>query len=229
MATQYGFGKIVTDGIVLCLDASDKNSYPGTGTSWFDVSGNSNTGTLTNGPTFNSGNGGSIVFDGSNDYVVANRPSQLVTNGAITICMWVKWTTTGTTQSTIQALIDNNHTTGQGFIIQDRPDLSGRPLSFGTLAGAGVYSTSQIGNGTWRHVTGTNNQTTSILYVDAVFNASVSEAGLSTVQSNVSIGRAEGFGRYLSGNIALVQLYNRALSASEVLQNYNATKSRFNL
>jgi len=59
---------IVTDGLVLALDAADKNSYPGSGTTWNDLAG-SNNGTLTNGPTFDSGNGGSIVFDGVDDYV----------------------------------------------------------------------------------------------------------------------------------------------------------------
>ena len=61
--------KIVTNGLVLYLDAANKKSYPGSGTTWTDLSGNNNTGTLTNGPTFDSNNGGSIVFDGTNDYV----------------------------------------------------------------------------------------------------------------------------------------------------------------
>ena len=69
MATEYANGKIVTNGLVLSLDAADRNSYPGTGTTWRDMSGNGNNGTLTDGPTFNSNNGGSIVFDGTNDYV----------------------------------------------------------------------------------------------------------------------------------------------------------------
>ena len=60
--------RIVTDGLVFCVDAGDKMSYPGAGTTWTDLSKNRNNGTLTNGPTFNSANGGSIVFDGTNDY-----------------------------------------------------------------------------------------------------------------------------------------------------------------
>ena len=60
---------IIQDGLVFEVDASDRNSYPTTGTTWFDLSGNRNNGTLTNGPTFNSANGGSIVFDGTNDFV----------------------------------------------------------------------------------------------------------------------------------------------------------------
>ena len=60
--------RIVTNGLVLCLDASDRNSYPGSGTTWYDVSNNGNHATLTNGPTFSTSNGGIFTFDGSNDY-----------------------------------------------------------------------------------------------------------------------------------------------------------------
>ena len=68
MSTKYS-PKIVTDGLVLCLDAANSKSYPGSGTSWNDLSRNNNTGTLTNGPTYTSSFGGSSVFDGTNDYV----------------------------------------------------------------------------------------------------------------------------------------------------------------
>ena len=61
--------RIVTDGLVLLLDAGNTKSYPGTGTTWTDISRNGNNGTLTNGPTFDSANGGSLVFDGVDDYV----------------------------------------------------------------------------------------------------------------------------------------------------------------
>ena len=68
MALGHG-PTVVTNGLVLALDAADRNSYPGSGTAWTDISGRGNTGTLTNGPTYSSANGGSIVFDGTNDYV----------------------------------------------------------------------------------------------------------------------------------------------------------------
>ena len=73
--------RIVTSGLVLALDAADRNSYPGSGTTWTDLSGNANNGTLTNGPTFNSANGGSIVFDGTNDFeAVLERVRRWVKN-----------------------------------------------------------------------------------------------------------------------------------------------------
>lgn len=225
---------IVTNGLVLCLDAANRRSYPGTGTTWTDLSGNGNNGTLTNGPTFSAANGGSIVFDGSNDYILAARPNSIVTGGSITIALWAKWTTTGTTTSTIQALVDNNHSNSpiQGFVIQDRPDLS-KCLTFSVQPTSnGAQSTFQVGNGIWHYIVGTNDQTTSKLYIDGILNAQIAEAGLATVQTNISIGYWQGLvysspGRYINGNISNVYVYNRALTTNEVRQNYNATRGRF--
>lgn len=81
-------GPIVTDGLVLCLDAANPKSYPGSGTAWMDLSGNGNNGTLTNGPTYNSGNKGSIVFDGVNDYVRTNYQLQQLTFNQFSVSSW---------------------------------------------------------------------------------------------------------------------------------------------
>ena len=88
MATLYS-PKIVTDGLVLCLDAGNNKSYPSSGTAWNDLSGNNNNGTLTNGPTFTGSFGGSIVFDGTNDYVDLGNISQLKPTTQITVSAWV--------------------------------------------------------------------------------------------------------------------------------------------
>ena len=99
---------IITQGLVLALDAADRNSYPGSGTTWTDLSGNGNTGTLTNGPTYNSANGGSIVFDGSNDYVNFSYNSSLNIGGLnITLSSWVRPT----------SLVNLN--AGGGIIVRD--------------------------------------------------------------------------------------------------------------
>ena len=88
--------KTITNGLVLYLDAANKKSYPGSGATWTDLSGNSNTGTLTNGPTFSAANMGSILFDGTNDYVdCGNNSSLQITQG--TISAWVKSTTNDST------------------------------------------------------------------------------------------------------------------------------------
>jgi hypothetical protein len=175
--------------------------------------------------------GGSIVFDGTNDYVLINRPSQITTGGSITVSLWAKWTTVGTTISTIQTLVDNNHSGSpvQGFIIQDRPDLN-KLLQFAVQPNTnGSISTFQVGNGTWKHITGTYVTGSNRLYIDGSFNASTTaEPSMSTVQPYISLGYWQFTpSRYMNGNIANVQIYNRALSPFEVYQNYNSTKGRF--
>ena len=223
----------VTSGLVLELDAGNIKSYPTTGTTWFDKSGNANNGTLVNGPTFNTGSLGSIVFDGTNDFVNITRPSQIITSGSISVSMWVRWTTTGTTIGTIQALIDNNHSGSpiQGFTIQDRPDLS-KKIQWGVYPNTnGATSSFQVGDGTWRYIVGTYESGSTKLYINGSLDGfSTSEPNMATVQPNITLGKWQfGDSRYLNGNIALTQIYNRALSADEVLQNYNATKTRFGL
>jgi formylglycine-generating enzyme required for sulfatase activity len=222
---------IITNGLVLWLDAGITPSYPGTGTTWTDLSGNRNDGILTNGPTYNSSNGGLISFNGTNQYVIFTRPNSIVTAGQITISLWAKWVTTGSTISSIQALIDNNHSSSplQGFIIQDRPDLSKFLTWSVNPNGNGCVSTFVVGNGSWRHIVGTNDGSTSRLYIDGTLNASFSES-MTTVQPNISLGYWQySPSRYLNGNIAQVTIYNRALSAAEVLQYFNAQKARFGL
>ena len=222
--------KITTDGLVLCLDAAISKSYPGSGTTWYDLSTSKNNGTLTNGPTFTNSNNGILNFDGVNDYVIFTRPSSIITGGSISVSIWAKWITTGTTTSTIQALIDNNHSNSplQGFVLQDRPDLS-KKLTFSSSPNqTGVASTFQVGDGIWRHIVGTNDTSTSKLYIDGVLNNSLSQSGLATVQPNISIGYWQmGSGRYLNGKVAHVSIYSRALTSLEIQQNYNATRGRF--
>jgi len=218
--------------LVLALDAANRKSYPGSGTTWTDLSGNGNNGTLVNGPTYNSANSGSIVFAGDNDYVIATRPSSLVAGGPISVSLWAKWITTGTTISTIQVLVDNNHSSSpvQGFVLQDRPDLS-KSIQFGSnITSNGATSTFQVGDGTWHHIVGTNDQTTTKLYIDGSLNAQISQGGLGTVQPNISVGYWQFTpGRYLNGNVAQVSIYNRALSAAEISQNFNAFRGRFGI
>ena len=100
MAVQYSFGKIVTDGLVLALDAADRNSYVSGSTTWRDVSGNNNSGSLVNGPTFSSGNGGSIVFDGVDDFIEFGDILDLGIN-SMTVNQWLYFSNNNTTQITL--------------------------------------------------------------------------------------------------------------------------------
>ena len=126
----FGNGpRIVTNGLVLSLDAADRNSYPGSGTTWRDMSGNGNNGTLTNGPTFSSANGGSIVFDGTNDYATTNYIPLFVNDFCISF--WVKFNTYQTYQNPVSSANDGNAV--QGFWIE-----------FGTARGFTLYNNTSL-------------------------------------------------------------------------------------
>ena len=94
MSLGHG-ASIVRNGLVLYLDAANPKSYPGSGTTWKDLSGNGNNGTLVNGPTFNSANGGSIVFDGTNDYVITTNLLNPTTNPNESVFVWFNPTAAG--------------------------------------------------------------------------------------------------------------------------------------
>ena len=216
MATQYAFGKIVTDGLVLALNAADPNSYPGSGTTWRDMSGNGNNGTLTNGPTFNSGNGGSIVFDGVDDYVTGSfnqNPTQF------TINVWVNLITNNTVGA---GIVSTNGTgeTGTSFIfIQMGGGV--KPFQFNTVANTVAPTLN-----TWYMVTGVQTATQQSLYINnSLINTSTASGSLGT---NYVVSRRWD-GLYLNARIGSVQIYNRALTQAEITQNYNAQKSRFGL
>jgi hypothetical protein len=167
-----------------------------------------------------------IEFDGIDDYITITKPSALVNQ--ISVCLWAQWITIGTTISTIQVLVDNNHSNGpnRGFIIQDRPDLSGH-LTFSTNPSTpGVQSTIIVGDGTLHHICGCNDGTNSILYIDGNLNASTPEIPNNNYQPNVSFGHWLGGSRYLNGKLDNVRIYNRALSAVEVEALYKSGKKR---
>ena len=219
--------KIVTDGLVLCLDAADRNSYPGTGSTWGDLSGNGNNGTfgaLTAAPTFSSSNGGCIVFDGDNDYIDCGNVS--FSSNAFSLEVIFKWDDYNT--SNISFLVAGNnealeiHTrspNGLRFIPYDYPD-------------NGFLDVNNIIDPGINHVIFTANQsTTSKAYKDGqLFGTSSTTSSLTLSSSqSVTIGRRTSGIYYFDGNVYLVRIYNKVLSPYEALQNYEATKGRFGL
>jgi hypothetical protein len=210
------YGGIVTNGLVLDLDAAKKDSYPGTGTAWNDISGNRNNGTLTNGPTFSSNNGGSIVFDGVDDYTTGSfnqNPTQF------TINVWVNLITNNTVGA---GIVSTNGTgeTGTSFIfIQMGGGV--KPFQFNTVANTVAPTLN-----TWYMVTGVQTATQQSLYINnSLINTSTASGSLGT---NYVVSRRWD-GLYLNARIGSVQIYNRALSAAEITQNYNALKGRYGL
>jgi hypothetical protein len=218
-------GKIVTDNLALCYDFSNTKCYSGSGSSMTNLGRNGSDGTLVGSPTFSAANGGILTLNGTSQYISLNIPASLVTGGAISIGMFVKWTTS----AGIQTLIDNNHSaTPQGFVVMDRGDLGGTPTSFYTVASlASTDTTVALGNGQWVYIMCTNDQVNSRIYINSVHNAVVARTGISTVQPTVTIGYWQGGSRYLNGSIGSVQIYNRALTQIEINQNYDVLKRRF--
>jgi hypothetical protein len=216
----------------LCLDAANTKSYPGSGTSWVDLSGNGNNGTLTNGPTFNSANSGSIVFDGSNDYVDFYAPNL---NTIATVEMWCK-IGAGYSSSTGKMFFGwYRHSVwcGSGNLGYNTSNGDVYGISSSTVSSLGLVDN-------WKHyvfemradVSYTNNK----IYINAT-PQTLSQL-LATENSgwrnfNGGAGRIAAWSFDINYcmpmNCASFRVYNRILSPAEILQNYNATKGRFRL
>jgi hypothetical protein len=248
MAFSYGWRgpNIVKNGLVLYLDAGSPNSfYPLTaGTTWKDISGNTNNGTLTNGPTYNSGNGGSIVFDGVDDYVnCGNISSLILSNNQFTANYWVRMAGSNrgdlfniknfnASQDDVSFFIDTNNKLYAYFKVQGVLTNNGPSVQDRASVSTTVFSRNTIYNITF----GKDASQKIFMYVNGVldnntYNTTTDVATVSTtpfwIASNKTGATTPTLG--WNGNIYNVQVYNRALSSTEILQNYNATKTRFGL
>jgi len=245
--------QISLNGLVLCLDAANSKSYPGSGTTWTDLSGNGNTGTLTNGPTYNSANGGVIVLDGSNDYVSIS-PSGYDLGVNFTVQLWTKiirfgggpFTPPGT--ATRATLISNSYpySSNQGFVFiatsQSGPSFNPTPGTerfFISIGQDQFGATSSIGSlssyvNSWVNLSVVVNGTNPIkLYINGIEPAYASQSSgpssLSYTGGPFLIGARSITEEFLQGSISQVSIYNRALTAAEIAQNYNALRSRYGL
>ena len=233
MAVDYQY-RIVRDGLVLCLDAGNTKSYPGTGTTWFDRSGNGYNGTLVNGPTFSSANGGSIFFDSIDDYV--SYGTLLNIGNTFTLNFYIKPTT-----RTRQTIFSNGYpySANKGFFMccpgNNPTDMF---LSLGQDQKIAISSTGAITNNVIQMVTAVANGSSSLikLYKNGVEVSSYSlqtDANITlqydtgvfvTGQRNTGVGVDT-----LNSNVYNLSIYNRALSQTEITQNFNATRGRFGI
>ena len=223
MATQFAFGKIATDGLVLALDAADRNSYVSGSTIWRDLSPNGYTGTLSNGPTFSSNNGGVIVFDGADDRcVISNTIPSLST---FTIEFFLN---TAVVDGTQNIFLDQNTSLRYEVTTTNKFNIhlgNGSTWAFTTDS-----SNTVVVANTWYHTAWTWNGSLSIIYVNGILDASYSHSASSSGTGDITLAQYfSGTSYAWSGRIGSVKIYNRALSAAEILQNYNAQKSRFGL
>ena len=218
---------IVQNGLVLNLDAAVDASYDG-GTTWRDLEGDNN-GTLTNGPTFDKTNGGSIVFDGSDDYIQSSVLTSLVTgNGTFNI--WLKWTAEVFAMFHIKSGYGGgNYTNGEYWGVYANHAV-GTYLRFHSGAG---YGTSNINlgltSGDWCNITITYNGSggSGKVYANGSFISNASWTAFNTPDGDIRFGSGGYASVNYSGQYGLINMYDRELSAAEVLQNYNATRHRF--
>ena len=215
---------IITDGLVLNLDASNTLSYPGTGTDWFDLTSNNNDGVLLNGASYVTDGGGSISFDGVNDYVRIPK----ITNNVYSLNIWYKM---GINDGTYGYLGGND--SNKGFAISEGGSYGG--LSYGEFY---YYDSKQP------HSLGFISSTTEWVNVSTIIDTTLNNIKvycngvlisnntvnlLSTDITLIGVYYSGAYYNYLNGKIGSYNIYNRTLTDSEVLQNYNATKDRFGL
>ena len=228
--------KIVTDGLIFYVDAANPKSYAGVGTVWSDMSKNSNDGTLTNGPTFDSDNGGSIVFDGSNDYVSHGDVLNFERTDSFSIDVWTKLDSISTTQILVAKWINKGYeifflnpgkigwtlANTEGGVNQIRVDSSNNAVSVGEIFNLCVtYDGSSSTSGMKIYKNG------SLLSASSIYNNL--NSSISLVDEFRLGANSSGSPLPLNGNIFNTKIYNKELMDDEVFQNYNALKTRFGL
>ena len=226
--------RIVTDGLVLALDAANPLSYPGTGTTWSDLSGKGNNGSLINGVSFSGQNGGTLVFDGTDDFVNCGNASSFNILRTVTMELWFKVNGFGSPWTNVFGKMnadgDSSTRCYTAFIN------SAGYVHFVTADSTSqehLDSTNFISTGVWYHWMGVINRNTGGLeqYVNGTLNSTggVRTTDIVTNSDPVRVGYAGGYYQRYNGTVSVAKIYNRALSSTEVQQNYQALKTRFGL
>ena len=227
--------KIVEDGLIFCVDAANKKSYPRTGTVWTDLTANKNNGTLTNMTNnFSTDGAGSLTLDGTNEYI----KSDLVlgdANTSFTLSVWIKLTSLNGSNSLV---VFSNYgltaTTPLYAVVANNANPTSVRLDVRSSTNVLVQS-SYIDipdNTTFNYMTIVRDSSNDLLYL-YVNNTSTSVGFLgsydmrSTGSNNGSIFVGKHLNTYVEGSTSSITAYNRALSAEEIKRNYNATKWRF--
>ena len=221
---------IVKDGLVLHIDAGNNLSYPGIGTTASNIAGVGVTGILTNGVGFGVSSGGSFIFDGTNDYINCGNDSSLSALGGttnITASAWVYYTAYGGGGNTYSVI------TVKGppwtWLLENPSNYFTFRITAGGADVNVVDASTHLLN-TWYYVVGTYDGSAMRIYVNGVLKTARSQAGtLGTNSETAKIGTYQGTNYNLTGRIANVSIYNKTLSSTEILQNYNALKGRYGL
>ena len=222
MGILVGEKKIVGKGLVFCVDAKNKQSYTGSGTAWNDLIG-SNNGTLTNGTAYNAN--GYMTFDGTNDFSTHGNDSSVQFTNNFSAEIWVR-----------------PHAINQDTTIFSRDNGSNRQWWIFLQNNESIwFSVEDVGNAqsptslytanTWFHICGTYNGSSVINYVNGTARTTTNSVSgnVNSGTAALNIGNRDNNDRHLDGDVGCARLYNRALSAAEVLQNFNAQRARFGI
>jgi hypothetical protein len=215
---------IVRRGLVTYLDASSTNSYPGTGTGWYDLTGYLRNGTLVNSPTYSSDNGGNIALNGSNQCV---QLGTFFTYNNFTISLWVS---AGGSQVQYADIIDNNHSGTQNLVCQQNSNNLNQ-YAFDVI-GSSTYSSTgffTLSTNTWTLLTFTFDGSVVRGYLNASLFGTGGSMTPNWVSPNLRLGQWGGGGRNWNGKYGNFMIYDRPLTVTEILQNYNTQKGRFGL
>ena len=215
----------VTAGLVLNLDAGNAASYPGSGTAWTDLSGNGRNGTLTGGPTYSSADGGSIVFDGTNDFV---QCSGSLTATAATFVIWMR---RNGPQDDFDGIIYSRSANATGLSFFGTTN----KISYTWNNAVNTYTWDSgltIPDLTWCMVAVSVTSTSATAYLcqsGGITSATNTVSHTSTVLDDVKLAQDDLGGRFFNGRISVAMIYDRALSADEITQNFNALRGRYGL
>jgi len=231
---------IIEDGLVLCLDAANINSYPKSGATWSDLAGNGNHGALQNMENnFDAGNKRSLTFDGSNEKV--NCGTFLSdAQDALSICVWFKpsYVPSGSQSSfrLVSRFVGTGNTAGKVILDTNDGFGNGNGARFQVTNSSNTVYRASVGSvleTKWLFYVGTFSQANSKIkiYKNAQELASTNTSGTigaynypwTLGEDNTTVSAQEWF----DGNMASVSIYNRALTADEVRQNYEATVGRY--
>ena len=214
----------ITNGLVLSLDAANVKSYVNGSTTWRDLSGNRNNATLINGPTFNSANLGSIVFDATDDFAIIT--SNAVFNfgtGDFTLETWIYPESFSTYLHMIQ--MPDQGTFALKANITDGAIYFYNP-SFTTYGSTPNWT---LVLNKWNYVAMTRVSSVAYVYLNGESKGSKTSFTTNFSNNTIKIHGGHFGGEFAQCKIATTKIYNKGLAASEILQNYNAQKSRFNL
>ncbi len=230
MANLYG-PQIVTSGLILCLDAANTRSYSGSGSTWTDLTNTNNT-TLSGSPSYSANNRGYISFSSaSSQYATASSPGDL---SRWTVEVLVRFTSSYSTKVASIVTGQYNLSNKLNFSIGTNNSPINYNIAVGFFDGSWHNTTGvSYALNTWFNIVGTYDGSTVKQFTNGVQVDSLNYVGTPSSGGELRINRrwddVVSSSNLLDTNIAFIHLYNRALSSGEIVQNYNATKGRFNL